>query len=147
MEVLSPCCCGLDVHAKTEVGCLIKQGKKHGQPFSTMTDDLRRLSDWLRSEGCTHVAIESTGGYWKPVCNLLEGALEVMLVNARHRKAVPGRKTDGRDCEWFADLLRPGLWKASFMPPREIREIRELTRYRQTLVTEHTALANRLQKL
>src|SRR5262249_53922489 len=96
---------------------------------------------------CTHVAIESTGVYWKPVFNLLEGGLEVILVNARHIKAVPGRKTDVRDCEWLADLLRHGLLKASFIPPQEIRELRELTRYRQTLVTEHTAVANRLQKL
>jgi transposase len=147
MEVLYPCCCGLDVHAKTVVACLIKQGKKHVQTFSTMTDDLLRLSDWLGSEGCTHVAIESTGVYWKPVFNILEGALEVILVNARHIKAVPGRKTDVRDCEWLADLLRHGLLKASFIPPCEIRQIRELTRYRQTLVTEHTAVANRLQKL
>lgn len=147
MEVVYPCCCGLDVHAKTVVACLIKQGKKQIQTFSTMTDDLLKLGDWLRQEGCTHVAIESTGVYWKPVFNLLEGALEVILVNARHIKAVPGRKTDVRDCEWLADLLRHGLLKASFIPPREIRELRELTRYRQTLVTEHTAIANRLQKL
>lgn len=147
MEVVYPYCCGLDVHAKTVVACLIEQGKKQVQTFSTMTEDLLKLGDWLRSEECTHVAIESTGVYWKPVFNILEGALEVILVNARHIKAVPGRKTDVRDCEWLADLLRHGLLKASFIPPREIRELRELTRYRQTLVTEHTAVANRLQKL
>lgn len=147
MEVVYPYCCGLDVHAKTVVACLIKQGKKQVQTFSTMTEDLLKLGDWLRSEECTHVAIESTGVYWKPVFNILEGALEVILVNARHIKAVPGRKTDVRDCEWLADLLRHGLLKASFIPPRGIRELRELTRYRQTLVTEHTAVANRLQKL
>jgi hypothetical protein len=112
-----------------------------------MTDDLLRLSDWLTAEGCTHVAIESTGIYWKPVFNLLEGPLSVILVNARDVKAVPGRKTDVRDCEWLADLLRHGLLKASFIPPLEIRELRELTRYRQTLVKAHTALANRIQKL
>jgi transposase len=93
------------------------------------------------------VAIESTGVYWKPVLNLLEGLLTVILVNARHSKAVPGRKTDVRDCEWWADLLRHGLLKASFIPPREIRELRELIRYRQTVVKEHTAVANRIQKL
>lgn len=147
MEVVYPYCCGLDVHAKTVVACLIEQGKKQVQTFSTMTEDLLKLGDWLRSEECTHVAIESTGVYWKPVFNILEGALEVILVNARHIKAVPGRKTDVRDCEWLADLLRHGLLKASFIPPRGIRELRELTRYRQTLVTEHTAVANRLQKL
>jgi transposase len=112
-----------------------------------MTDDLLALSDWLIESGCIHVAVESTGVYWKPVFNILEGALEVVLVNARHVKAVPGRKTDVRDCEWLADLLRHGLLRPSFIPPLEIREIRELTRYRQTLVKEQMALANRVQKL
>jgi transposase len=147
MQVLYPCCCGIDIHAKTAVACLIKQGRRQTRTFSTMTDDLLRLSDWLTAEGCTHVAIESTGVYWKPVFNILEGPLSVILVNARDVKAVPGRKTDVRDCEWLADLLRHGLLKASFIPPLEIRELRELTRYRQTLVKEHTALANRIQKL
>ncbi len=147
MEVLYECCGGLDVHAKTVVACLIKQGKKQIRTFSTMTDELLQLADWLSSAGCTQVAIESTGVYWKPVVNVLEGVLTVILVNARHIKAVPGRKTDGRDCEWLADLLRHGLLKASVIPPAEIRELRELTRYRQTLVTEHTAVAKRLQKL
>jgi transposase len=147
MQVLYPCCCGIDIHARTAVACLIKQGHRQTRTFSTMTDDLLRLCDWLTSEGCTHVAIESTGIYWKPVFNILEGPLSVILVNARDVKAVPGRKTDVRDCEWLADLLRHGLLKASFIPPLEIRELRELTRYRQTLVKEHTALANRIQKL
>lgn len=147
MQVLYPCCCGLDVHAKTVVACLIKQGQRQTQTFSTMTDDLLRLSDWLTHEGCTHVAIESTGVYWKPVFNILEAVLSVILVNARDVKAVPGRKTDVRDCQWLADLLRHGLLKASFIPPLEIRELRELTRYRQTLIKEHTAVANRIQKL
>lgn len=147
MQVLYPCCCGIDIHAKTAVACLIKQGRRQTRTFSTMTDDLLRLSDWLVSEGCTHVAIESTGVYWKPVFNILEGPLSVILVNARDVKAVPGRKTDVHDCEWLADLLRHGLLKASFIPPLHIRELRELTRYRQTLIKEHTALANRIQKL
>jgi transposase len=147
MEVLHECCCGLDVHAKTVVACLSKKGRKEIRTFSTMTDELLKLADWLTSTGCTHVALESTGVYWKPVFNILEGVLTVLLVNARHIKAVPGRKTDVRDCEWLADLLRHGLLKASFIPPLEMRELRELTRYRQTLVTEHTAVANRLQKL
>jgi transposase len=112
-----------------------------------MTDDLLALADWLTTEGCTHVAVESTGVYWKPIFNLLEGLQKVILVNARHVKAVPGRKTDMRDCEWLADLLHHGLLKASFIPPLPIRELRELTRYRQTLVREQTALANRVQKL
>jgi transposase len=112
-----------------------------------MTDDLLVLSDWLVSEGCTHVAIESTGVYWRPVFNILEGVLEVILVNARHVKGLPGRKTDVKDCEWLADLLRHGLLKASFIPPAHIRELRELVRYRQSLVKEQTAVANRIQKL
>lgn len=147
MEAVYRCCAGLDVHAKTVVTCLIKDGKKEIRTFSTMTDDLLELSDWLVAVGCTHVAMESTGVYWKPVFNLLEGLLEVSLVNAQHVKAVPGRKTDVRDCEWLADLLRHGLLKASFIPPLEIRELRELTRYRQTLVKEEAAVANRIQRI
>jgi transposase len=112
-----------------------------------MTDDLLALSDWLVSEGCEHVAIESTGVYWKPVFNILEGVLEVVLVNARHVKGVPGRKTDVRDCEWLADLLRHGLLRASFIPPLPIRELRELTRHRHTLVRDQTAVSNRIIKL
>ncbi len=146
MEILYRSCCGCDVHAKTVVVCLIKDGQKSVRTCSTMTDDLLRLSDWLVGEGCTHVAIESTGVYWKPVFNILEGVMEVILVNARHVKAVPGRKTDVRDCEWLADLLRHGLLKASFIPPLEIRELRELTRYRQTLVREQASVANRVQR-
>jgi len=135
------------VHAKSVVACLIKRGHKQIRTFSTMTEDLLALADWLWQAGCTHVAIESTGVYWKPVFNILEGVLRVILVNARHIKAVPGRKTDVRDSEWLADLLRHGLLRASFIPPAEIRELRELTRYRQSLVTAHTASANRIQKL
>jgi transposase len=96
MRVLYPCCCGIDVYAKTAVVCLIKQGKQQTRTYSTMTDDLLRLSDWLTGEGRTHVAIESTGVYWKPVFNILEAALTVILVNARNAKSVPGRKTDVR---------------------------------------------------
>lgn len=147
MEIIYSCCCGLDVHAKTVVACLIKHGNKEVRTFSTMTDDLLRLLDWLVKEGCSHVAIESTGVYWKPVFNILEGSIEVLLVNARHYKGIPGRKTDVKDCEWLADLLRHGLLKASFIPPLEIREVRELTRYRQQLVKELATLANRVQKL
>lgn len=147
MEVMYRCCCGLDVHARTVVACLIKDGQKVTRTFSTMTDDLLVLLDWLVAEGCRQVAIESTGVYWRPVFNLLEGELEVILVNARHVKAVPGRKTDVKDSEWLADLLRHGLLKASFIPPAEIRELRELTRYRQTLVKEQASVANRVPRL
>ena len=147
MEIIYSCCCGLDVHAKTVVACLIKAGKKEVRTFSTMTDELLRLSDWLVSQGCTIAAIESTGVYWEPVFNILEGNVTVLLVNARHYKGIPGRKTDVKDCEWLADLLRHGLLKASFIPPLEIRELRELTRYRQQLVKEAASIADRIQKL
>lgn len=147
MQIIHECCCGLDVHAKTVVACLIKQGKKQVLTFSTMTDDLLGLLDWLTASGCTHVAIESTGVYWRPVFNILEGSLEVILVNARHVKAVPGRKTDVKDCEWLADLLRHGLLRASFIPPLEIRELRELTRYRNSVIKEQATIANRVQKI
>jgi transposase len=147
MEVIYPRCCGLDVHAKTVVACLCVQGQKQIRTFTTMTDGLLQLSDWLAAAGCTHVAIESTGVYWRPVFNIFECDFEVLLINAHHIKTVPGRKTDVRDCEWICDLLRHGLLKASFIPPLQIRELRELTRHRQTLVRDLAAVANRIQKL
>jgi transposase len=147
MEVLYAGCCGIDVHAKMLVACLLKQGKKEVRTFSTMTEDLLQLLDWLIQAGCTHVAIESTGVYWRPVFNILEGTLEVMLTNARDAKGYKARKTDVLDAEWLADLLRHGLLKPSFIPPLPIRELRDLTRYRESLVRERTALANRIQKL
>jgi transposase len=151
MEVVYPRCCGLDVHKKVVVACLIRPGEdgtaqKEIRTFSTMTDDLLALGDWLAAAGCTHVAMESTGVYWKAPWNLLEGSVELLLVNARHIKAVPGRKTDVRDCEWIADLLRHGLLRASFVPDRPQRELRELTRYRASLVHERSREINRLQK-
>jgi transposase len=147
MEILYARCCGLDVHAKTVVACLCVEGDKQIRTFSTMTADLLELADWLLAAGCTHIAIESTGVYWRPVFNLLEDHFTVLLVNAHHIKAVPGRKTDVRDCDWICDLLRHGLLKASFIPPRHIRELRELTRHRQILVRDRAAVANRIQKL
>lgn len=147
MEIIHRCCCGIDVHARTVVVCLIRNGRKQTRTYSAMTDDLLVLCDWLVNEGCKHAAIESTGVYWKPVFNILEGFLEVVLVNARHVKAVPGRKTDVRDCEWLADLLRHGLLRASFIPPVPVRELRELTRHRHTLVGNQTAVCNRIIKL
>jgi len=151
MEVIYARCCGLDIHKQTVVACVIvpgpeRQPRKEVRTFGTMTADLLALSDWLAAQGVTHVALESTGVYWKPVWNVLEGSFELLLANARHIKAVPGRKTDVRDCEWIADLLRHGLLKASFVPDRGARELRELTRYRTSLVRERTAAANRLQK-
>ena len=147
MEVIYDCCCGIDVHARMLVACLYKEGQKEARTYSTMTDDLLKLLDWLIEEGCTQVAIESTGVYWRPVFNILEGSLSVMLVNARDAKGFKARKTDVIDAEWLADLLRHGLLKASFIPPLGIRELRELTRYRESVVRERTALANRIQKL
>jgi transposase len=147
MDILYSCCCGIDIHAKTAVACLIKDGKKQTRTFSTMTDDLLKLLDWLQQAGCTQVAIESTGVYWKPVFNILEGVMEVILTNARDAKGFKARKTDVIDAEWLADLLRHGLLKPSFIPPRHIRELRELTRYRESLIRQQTALANRIQKL
>ena len=151
MEVLCERCCGLDVHKKSVVACLVVPGGngetiKEIRTFGTMTVDILALSDWLASAGCTHVAMESTGVYWKPIYNLLEGGFELLLVNAQHIKAVPGRKTDVKDCEWIADLLRHGLLRASFIPNRPHRELRELTRYRTSLIRERTSEVNRLQK-
>ena len=115
--------------------------------FSPLTEDLLRLLDWLSRAGCTQVAIESPGVYWRPVFNILEEALDVILTNARDAKGDKARKTDVIDAEWLADLLRHGLLKPSFIPPRLIRELRDLTLYRESLVRAQTALANRIQKL
>ncbi len=144
-------CCGLDIHKQTVVACLIVPGpggeaRKEIRTFGTMTDNLLELADWLTAAGCTHVAMESTGVYWKPIYNLLEGSFELLLVNARHIKQVPGRKTDVADCEWIADLLRHGLLRGSFVPDRVQRELRELTRYRTALIRERAAEVNRLHK-
>jgi transposase len=119
---------------------------KEIRSFGAMTEDLLALCNWLLGGGCTHVAMESTGSYWKPVWNILEGKFDLLLVNAQHIKAVPGRKSDVRDCEWIAELLRHGLLRGSFIPDREQRELRELTRYRTTLVGERAAEVNRVQK-
>lgn len=152
MNIIHQCCCGLDVHKKSIVGCLLKlqDGKliKETRSFKTVTPDLLRLADWLSQQECTHIAMESTGVYWKPVYNLLENQFtEVMVVNAQHLKTVPGRKTDVKDAEWIAQLLQHGLLKASFIPPTPQRELRELTRYRSTLVRERTRVIQRLQKV
>lgn len=148
MKVIYEICCGIDVHAKMLVACLIRaNGEKEFRTFSTMSDDLLCLRDWLVAANCSHVGIESTGVYWKPVFNILEDALTVILVNPEHARALRGHKTDMKDAEWLADLLRHGLLKASFIPPPEIRELRELTRYRESLIRQHTAVANRIHKL
>jgi transposase len=152
MEVVYSHCCGLDVHKKSVVACLVTPGpggapRKEIRTFGTMTDDLLALGDWLAAAGCTHVAMESTGVYWQPIWNLLEDRFALLLVNARHSKAVPGRKTDVRDCEWIADLLRHGLLHGSMVPGRAHRELRELVRYRTALGRERAAEVNRLQKV
>jgi transposase len=152
MQVLYERCAGLDVHKKTLVVCLMLtaltgQVSKQVRTFATTTAGLLALADWLASHEVTHVAIESTGVYWRPVFNILEARCTVILVNAQHIKAVPGRKTDVRDSEWLADLLRHGLLKASFIPPQPIRDLRDLVRYRKTLVYERSQEVNRLHKL
>jgi transposase len=151
MEVLYRCCCGLDVHKKSITACVLwADGKrrKEKRRFEAFTEDLLKLAEWLRECGVTHVAMESTGVYWKPVWNILEGQFtEVLLVNAQHIKAVPGRKTDQKDSEWIAQLLQHGLLKASFIPPRPTRELRDLTRYRVSLAQECNRVANRIQKV
>lgn len=152
MQVIYERCCGLDVHKTKIVACLITPGEggrpqKEIRSFGTTTDELHLLSDWLSAAGCTHVAMESTGVYWKPVYYILEGNFEVLVVNARDIKRVPGRKTDVSDAEWIADLLRHGLLKGSFIPPKPIRELRALTRHRKTLVREKARIINRILKL
>jgi transposase len=152
MEVIYERCAGLDVHKKTVVACRVESkgsGRKEQETrtFGTATAQLLELVDWLTERGCTHVAMESTGEYWKPVYNLLEGQVEILLVNAGHIKAVPGRKTDVGDAEWIADLLRHGLLRGSFVPPRPQRELRDLTRQRSNLVRERASVLNRVQKV
>jgi transposase len=151
MNLVHERCAGLDVHKRNVVVCAITpdlSGRRHTerQTFSTMTPDLLRLRTFLKDLGVTHVAMESTASYWKPIFNVLEGHLEVLIVNAQHLKAVPGRKTDIKDAEWIADLLQHGLLRPSFVPPAPQREVRELTRYRISLSEERSRLINRLQK-
>ena len=152
MDTLYPHCAGLDVHKQTVVVCVRHhdgQGpaRQHIRTFPTHTQALLQLSDWLAQEGVTHVAMESTGVYWKPIYNLLEGRFQLLLVNAQHVKQVPGRKTDVKDSQWLADLLQHGLLRASFVPAAPIRELRDLTRQRAQLVAEKATVANRIQKV
>jgi transposase len=152
MEVLYPICCGLDVHKQMLTACLSvvsADGKRtrETRTYLTLTDDLLQLGNWLKEVGCTHVAMESTGVYWKPIYNVLAGSFEILVVNAAHIKAVPGRKTDVKDAEWIADLLQHGLLRASFIPSQAQRELRDLTRTRTILTDERTAAVNRLQKV
>jgi transposase len=152
MRVIYECVAGLDVHKKTVVACRMrvtadKRVEWETKTFGTMTADLLKLHDWLSEWEVEQVALESTADYWKPVFNLLEDGFEVILVNAQHVKKVPGRKTDASDAEWLAELMLHGLLRASFIPPKPQRVLRELTRYRSTLVGERGRVVNRVEKL
>jgi transposase len=152
MRIVYARCCELDVHKKSITACVLLRDtagatQQEIRRFGTMTRDLLELMDWLHGLQVSHVAMESTGVYWKPVWNILEGQFEILLVNAQHIKAVPGRKTDTKDCQWIADLLQHGLLRGSFVPPPPIRELRDLTRLRTSLRQDHTAVANRMQKI
>jgi transposase len=152
LNVLYERCAGLDVHKQTVVACVLltsARGKASRQvrTFATTTAGLRQLADWLESLGVSHVAMESTGIYWRPVFNILEGRVQVILVNAQHMKAVPGHKTDVKDSEWIALLLCHGLLTASFIPPKAIRDLRDLVRARKTLVQQRAQTILRVQKV
>lgn len=148
MEIIYPRCCGLDIHKKTVVACVITPEEKEIRTFSTMTEDILAMVDWIKSKGCTHVAMESTSSYWKPIYNILEiEELNPMVVNANHIKNVPGRKTDVKDAEWIAGLLQHGLLQGSYISSREQRELRELIRYRRSLIEERAREINRIQKV
>jgi len=152
MRIIYETVAGIDVHKKMVVACRMRVTEQQRvewetQSFGTMTGELLGLHDWLSEWGCQQVAMESTADYWKPVYNLLEGEFEVFLVNAQHVKKVPGRKTDAKDAEWLAELMLHGLLKASFIPAKPQRVLRELTRYRGTLVRERAQVVNRVQKL
>lgn len=149
VEAIIEKCCGLDVHQATVVACLLtgaanQRPKKEVRTFRTVTRELHLLSEWLRAAGCTHIAMESTGVYWKPVYAVLEGEFELVVGNAQHIKNVPGRKTDVKDSEWLAELMRHGLIRKSFVPPQPLRELRDLLRYRRKLVDSGTSERNRL---
>jgi transposase len=152
MERIVERCCGLDVGQKTVAACVRVMAPNGGRQqiirtFSTMTEDLLALRDWLAAHEVTHVAMESTGVYWKAVYYILEDAFTVLLVNAQHMKKVPGRKTDVLDCAWIAQLLEHGLLRGSFVPPAPIRELRDLTRYRKSQLQERVREVNRLHKV
>lgn len=150
MKVMHRCCAGLDVHKKTIVACRRIHGRKverEIRQFATTTSALLELCDWLEEGACTHVAMEATGAYWKPVWHILEGQFELVLANAAHIKNVPGRKSDVRDAQWIADLLAHGLIRSSFVPPRRIEELRELTRTRKQLRREVSRHIQRLQNV
>jgi transposase len=148
MDIIIERACGMDVHKDSITACTMTPEGKEIQTFSTKTVFLLQLIDWIKKHGCTHVAMESTGVFWKPIVNLLEAEdIEFLVVNAQHMKALPGRKTDVKDAEWIAQLLRHGLLKASFIPNRNQRELRELVRYRRSIIEERARQHNRIQKV
>src|SRR5213596_4300552 len=151
MDVLHPKCAGLDVHQQTVVACARTGAGKavtyDVRTFGTTTAELLALSDWLSAHGCTHVAMESSGVYWKPVWHVLEGHFELVLANAMHIRNIPGRKTDVNDAMWLADLLAHGLIRASFVPPVAVQELRTLTRTRKQFVRERSAHVQRIDKI
>ena len=151
MDVLYRCCCGMDVHKDTVAACVLiwesGRARKEKRIFGTTTQQLLELSDWLHGHEVTHAAMESTGVYWKPIWNILEGQFDITLVNAQHFKSVPGKKTDLKDGEWIGDLLQHGLLRKSFVPDKPIRELRDLTRNRAMLAREKVRLACRIQKV
>ncbi|RFU69842.1 IS110 family transposase [Peribacillus saganii] len=148
MDVIIERACGLDVHKDNITACIMTSEGKEVRTFSTKTVFLLELIDWIKEQGCSHVAMESTSVYWKPVVNLLEAeGIEFLVVNAQHMKSLPGRKTDVKDAEWIAQLLRHGLLKASFIPNRTQRELRELVRYRRSIIEERARQHNRIQKV
>src|SRR4051794_4208756 len=149
MQALIERCCGLDVHQETVVACLLTgaRARKEVRTFRTVRRELEALRDWLMAAGVTHVGMESTGVYWRPVYAVLEGHIELIVGNARHIRNVPGRKTDVKDAEWITDLVRHGLIAKSFVPPAPLRELRELLRYRRKLIEAQAAERNRLLRL
>lgn len=148
MDVIIERACGLDVHKDSIAACIIIPVGKEVQTFSTKNVHLLELIDWNKAHGCTHVAMESTSVYWKPIVNLLESEdIEFLVVNAQHIKAVTGRKTDVNDAEWIAKLLRHGLFRASYIPDRNQRELSELVRYRRSIIEERARRFNRIQKV
>ena len=151
MQILYPRCCGLDVHKASLTACILinesNRKERHLRRFGTMTGDVNELAAWLTAHGVRKLAMESTGIYWKPIWNLLEDAFDLMLVNAQHIKAVPGRKTDIKDCEWIAELLQHGLLHGSLVPPEPVRELRDLNRNRAILAQQRATVSNRIEQV
>ena len=151
MQILNPRCCGLDVHKSSLTACILinesDRKERHVRRFGTMTGDVNELAAWLAAHGVGKLAMESTGVYWKPIWNLLEDRFDLLLVNAQHIKAVPGRKTDIKDCEWIAELLQHGLLRGSLVPPEAVRELRDLNRNRAILVQQRATVSNRIEKV